>query len=1356
MKESGKNMHDIDIVAKSIISLWTKKGDQDEDNRITELKKLLDQFSEGCSKKVKELENYQSKAKSANKEQLNLLQRIEEIAHIGSWTYNSENNSISYTKEVVRIFENQIPSDPPEMSMDEYYKRVHPDDLDMIKEIFSRPSYDGKPLKAYHRIVLGKIIIKFVEVRAEYDFDKNNRLVGIHGTIQDISELESTKEELTIAKQKLEVKINQKTRDLRRAYMQLEREVNEKEVALGKARQLAAIVESSTDAIIGKKLDGTITSWNKGAEGIFQYTEKEMLGRRVEKLVPKENKADFNRILNQAILGNEPKTYQTQRIRKDSKLIDVSVTVSPIKNVFGDVIGIASITRDITESLKARKRFELAFEAAPNSMILVGDEGEILMINSQTEKMFGYQREELINKRIDVLIPSKYRSKLLKEHKRFQKSSVTEPTKMPDEMLGLKKDGTEFNAEIGLNPFESRDGKYVLASIVDVTERKKFEDRIKESEKRYRTLVETMNEGVLIVDNHDVIQFANDHMCLMTGYDMSELIGQKSHELLLDNDGRKFMKEIFKERKKGKATKYEIQLVTKTGEKIWSLTNGSPIFDKHDKLVGYVALQTNITDRKLIEVELNAIANLPRENPNPTFRFSVKGQVLMYANPASKETLKLFKGPNKDEIRNDWVDHINKAFKSGSAVKKELVVDDKIFLCSIVPVTKKGYVNVYAVDISAAKKAEEENKRYSLILSKTENAVLIANSKGEIQWVNNGFLKTTGYSREEVIGTHGEKLRKGRRTGLNQNHPYFIRLHSQKRSISYESHNYRKNGEEYWTITTLTPILNNLGELDGIIAIDSDITAKKKAESEIIKAKKIAEDLAQSKEMFLANVSHEIRTPMNAISGFVDQIAKGPLNTEQQEQIKMVQKSTSHLLHLINDVLDFSKLQRGKVSLENMSFKTHQVLEDITSFIRPMAEEKHNDLVCEIDDNTPPVLCGDIHRFQQIILNILSNAVKFTNDGSIKISVSPILLKNEEVRLQIIIADTGIGMTPDQLKKIFKEFEQAEVSTSRTYGGTGLGLAITKKLIKLFDGSIEVTSEKNKGTQVKIEIPFNIGKEELVVDIKQEQNIEISFLEGKRILIVDDEPFNRKLLQSMLKDKNVSLMEATNGLEAVEAVEENEFDVVLMDVRMPELNGIEATKRIRKMMDPTKKDVIIIALTAAVTEKDKHTYLLSGMNNFVPKPFKEGELIAALYKTIEQGDGSVAKSNEEEDEIQAMSEMNTSVNFQELQELSGSDTDFYQEMLQTYIDGAKESIIKINSEYENKEWENIPDHAHKISSPTRHIGAEKLYKILKKMEKDGRKNEFDLYGKLMEMYNSEVLNVIRMVEKELSNQKNVA
>jgi signal transduction histidine kinase/DNA-binding NarL/FixJ family response regulator len=476
------------------------------------------------------------------------------------------------------------------------------------------------------------------------------------------------------------------------------------------------------------------------------------------------------------------------------------------------------------------------------------------------------------------------------------------------------------------------------------------------------------------------------------------------------------------------------------------------------------------------------------------------------------------------------------------------------------------------------------------------------------------------------------------------------------------------------------------------------------------RAKAKAEDLAETKERFLANMSHELRTPMNAIAGFTEQLSKSNLNSEQEEQLTMVRKSIDHLLYLINDVLDFTKLQAGKLKLEKIGFRPKEFIEDVVTFIKPLAAEKKTKIICNIKTPDKLILLGDPFRLRQVLLNLISNSLKFTENGSVTITLSEIMQNNTGTTIRLEVTDTGIGMSEKQLTKVFQEFEQAEESTSRNYGGTGLGLSIVHMLIKLHNGKVGITSKPNIGTSVIIEIPYGKGSEADITNLERlegEKNKKISIPKGLKILIVDDEEYNRKLLVTILKRHDSSFTEAINGLEAIKELKSNNYDLVLMDTYMPELDGIKSTAKIRQM----KTEVSIIALTAAVTENDRKNYKNAGMNGFVAKPFKENELLSEINRVLnsERVNVSTKQENNPIDDQKR-------IDFSTLKELSDKDEGFYREMLKTFLSSTSEGISEIEKHFKKEDWKMLAEYSHKICTPAKHLSANTLYYHLKQLE----------------------------------------
>ncbi len=514
-------------------------------------------------------------------------------------------------------------------------------------------------------------------------------------------------------------------------------------------------------------------------------------------------------------------------------------------------------------------------------------------------------------------------------------------------------------------------------------------------------------------------------------------------------------------------------------------------------------------------------------------------------------------------------------------------------------------------------------------------------------------------------------------------------------------------------------------------------------------AKAKAEDLAVTKERFLANMSHEIRTPMNAIAGFTEQIDKGPLTSEQKEQLTMVRKSIDHLLYLINDVLDFTKLQSGKLKLEAIGFRPNEFVRDVITFVQPLAREKQIEIKCDIKTDDELILLGDPFRLRQILLNLISNSIKFTESGSISVQLSQVMKSSHFTNIRLEVTDSGIGMKKEQLKKVFREFEQAEVSTSRNYGGTGLGLSIVSMLVKLHEGKIDIISSPNKGTTVSAEISYPLGTEaeiELYEKVEKESDSNLTLPDGLKILIVDDEEYNRKLLSTILKKYPVSYTEAVNGVEAIMEVKRNNYDLILMDARMPKMDGIEATKRIRNLNGNSKNSIPIIALTAAVTEDNKKEYKFAGMNGCLAKPFKEKELLEEIKKVVELNKHTSTNENSSNPEEEVKS-----LDLSSLKELSNGDKAFYADMLQTFLQTTTTGVSEMEKLLKEKNYGMIAEHAHKISSPCKHLGADLLYNLLKEIEENCRNNtNLDDVNDLIEKVITEYKTIKELIKKELT------
>lgn len=514
------------------------------------------------------------------------------------------------------------------------------------------------------------------------------------------------------------------------------------------------------------------------------------------------------------------------------------------------------------------------------------------------------------------------------------------------------------------------------------------------------------------------------------------------------------------------------------------------------------------------------------------------------------------------------------------------------------------------------------------------------------------------------------------------------------------------------------------------------------------KAKTQAEQLAETKERFLNNMSHEIRTPMNAIAGFIKQLAKSPLNNQQKEQVEIISKSSDYLLHIVDEVLVFNKLQNKQAKVEIKGFELHELVKDLHKVLEPSARKKGIQFKTNIHSKVPKIIKTDPYKLNQVLINVIGNAIKFTTKGRVSLSVSQRPISANKVEINFLVEDTGIGMTKEQMERIFDEFEQAEVTTTRQFGGTGLGLSITKKIVQLLDGSITVDSQKGVGSSFDIIIPVEMGDEADVFVLRESEDASKT-LKDLSILVVDDEVYNRKLLLAILSKHSVNVTEAENGIEAFEEVKRNKYDVVLMDTRMPVLDGIEATKKIRACMDKIVATVPIIAISAAVSESDQATYKQVGMNGFLPKPFKESDLIRQIGTVTGQlkplPTGKVTPSLE----------ANADLDFRHLSDLSNGDAHFFLDMLETFVQTITKGLASIQKSIDQSDIDMVAEHAHRIASPCKHLNANALYACLKKIENGIRNDEItmkevtELYAEVKELAQQ----VLTKVNAEIKSQR---
>lgn len=634
---------------------------------------------------------------------------------------------------------------------------------------------------------------------------------------------------------------------------------------------------------------------------------------------------------------------------------------------------------------------------------------------------------------------------------------------------------------------------------------------------------------------------------------------------------------------------------------------------------------------------------------------------------------------------------------------------------------------------------QKSEVKYRSILENMDLGLLEVDTEGIIIRVYDAFCEMTGYTADELVGKNAKEV-------LLPEVYYEINEQEDANRLEgktgvYEIELIKKNGERIWVIIGGAPFYDERGAIAGSMGIHYNITERKNLEADLRAAEQKATRAQQAEKQFLASMSHEIRTPLNAIIGMTHLLKDTQLDHEQAEYLKILDSSSSILIHLISDILDMSKIDAGAIDLQYVSFNLLELLRDILNTFKVKSDNKNLTFVLDVNLPTPCVVTTDRQLLSQVLINLISNAEKFTSDGHVKLSAALLRQDPDQYTVRFAVDDTGIGIAPGDLTIIFEQFKQASKQIREKYGGTGLGLAISKKVISLLGGDLHVESAVDEGSRFYFDLTLDRTTEEQSESATHfsvgTQLVEKSL----QVLVVEDNQMNIKYISTLLEKWNYTFDIAKDGIEALHLVDENNYDIIFMDLQMPHMDGFQATRAIRARED-YKKDTKIIALTASTFLSKKHLALQEGMTDFLSKPFTPTQLAEMLKKHTYVGPLLQKRTR-----VQSTSD----IDWNHIRSLYDNDMEHVRDMFDTFLETHLSELEQLKEAITARDQDKILKTLHRVKPIYAMVGLQQITSDLTQLEQDVKQHGIHLNG--LEQFidkSDDLLEMIRQSRSEIN------
>lgn len=1020
---------------------------------------------------------------------------------------------------------------------------------------------------------------------------------------------------------------------------------------------LAHTMESVSEIVSITDLEDKFTFVNNAFLKVYGYTFDEVIGKHVGMLWSDNNSIELQR----DILSNSHKENWRGELlnrTKDGKEFPISLRTSRVKDGNGNVIGLVGIAEDITERKKTEEELRISqatylgiINSVTEAIYVQDQNGRFLTVNRAAEKMYGYPCEYFVGKTPEFLsAPGKNDANAVSGI--LQRAINGIPGSF--EFWGLRKDGSIFPKDVSLSPGNYFGEKVAIAVARDISARKKSEEELKATQEQFKLISDNTLDIIWIRDLSLRFTYVSPSCFRMKGFTVKEVMNSMPEDILTPGSYQNYMsifsKELEREKDpasdKNRTVIVDGQEICKDGRIIWTESLMNFIRDKEGNAVGILGVTRDITERKkaeeLLAKEQALMKSLMDTIPDCIYFKDTESRYLS----VNKSVSKIFNLKHPDDVygKTDFdffhFDHAQKTFEDEQSIISNgnpmITVEERMlskdhnerwFSTTKMPMfDESGNVTgIFGVsrDITEKKITEESirksEERYRLLADNIGDVIFTLDLELNFKYVSPSVKILTGYNPEEVLKKHFSELLtepsyKNTEIAIKEEfHKNYFKGEDEiipNRVMEVEL--IKKNNVTTWVEIKSSFLRDEKEIIYGILGVARDISLRKHAEQEIIRAKEKAEEVSRLKTSFLSNMSHELRTPLVAILGSADILTQELSDPLLKKWAGSILTSGKRLLETQNLILDLSKIEAEKVEVVYSIISVESTIKEVVTLFEPLAVKKGLALKTEIKKKDIKARL-DEKIVREVLYNLVNNAIKYTENGDITISLN---IENEFATISV--KDTGIGIPKEKLPIIFEEFRQVSEGRNRSFEGTGLGLTITKRFVELLKGNIEVKSKLGVGTEFVVKFPVGRIDSETTVKAPARKTIErfkferSSSTQIKKILLVEDDTINSTLISYYLS-VSFEVTSVDSGIDAVKKATEEQFDIILMDINLGRgMNGLEATQQIRSI--PGYEGIPVVAITAFAMQGDREEFLAHGCTHYISKPFEKNELLQLLSR----------------------------------------------------------------------------------------------------------------------------------------------